>query len=378
MGFWGLIALQFVMPSNLIYDVWFYLGIAVPLVIGLWYQPQAWHVLPPSSLPYLLGALFTYTILHAWGLTEDAQGAMDTTRHTISTVCFIVAASLCLARSDKSQLDWLIQRLLGLLILTGTASIIWHVATAPLNRLQAFGQNDHPILGASVYATIALLSTYLLHPAHAAPPRIRWLCYGALGITLVLILFTQSRGPLLAYGGSAALALWLLGWYRLLAAGTVLALLTAGDFALYYSQNWHLLPLSFLYEAVIDLAQRDSHRLAIWTLALELISQRPWLGHGMQAPFPYGFGGVNPHNLFLSAFYYTGIAGFILLCMSTLCALARALRQRQTPYGATCTVLMLHAILAMVTDQGQYVNSPAPIWTIFWLPVSMVIALRSR
>jgi O-antigen ligase len=143
----------------------------------------------------------------------------------------------------------------------------------------------------------------------------------------------------------------------------------------YTAHHSAFLPLTHIYDAVAHLQDRPSHRGGIWQMAIGLIMQQPWFGYGMQAKFSYGYGGVNPHNIFISAFFYTGIVGGVLLLAVVASSLRVAWQHRRTPQGALAFTLLLHAIFACMTDQGQYVHSPAPQWTIFWLPVALAIRL---
>ncbi len=374
--YWLFLAAQFIIPSNFVYAWWFYLAVGLPLLLTIYHNPRIMVPLAHVPLALWVAALFAYTAFHAFVLTEGMAGSADTIRHIVTTTCFLLATVLCFDVSSKaieSMLKWL----LTLLIIAGLSSIVIYLVGGMEGRLEALGQNDHPILGASVYAVFTLFGFYFLQPG--ASDRHAWLLAGlTFAITMVLILMTQSRGPLIAFCLSTALGLLLARHYKPLLLIIGIGFIVCVDALAYYITANALLPFSGIYDALIRLMERESHRLAIWHIAVELVQDRPWTGYGMQASFPYGYGGVNPHNLFLSALYYTGVPGFALLTGVTLATIRYSLKFLDMPLGKVSLILMVHAVTAFTTDQGQYVNSPSPLWSIYWLPVGMTIALGYR
>ncbi len=375
LGYWGFIAAQFIVSSNVIYAWWFYLGVGLPtLYLTHAHRHYISYLISTHPLTWWVIALLAYTLMHMLLLTEASEGWKDTWRHSAAIAVFMMASCISL-KVPTTLLASIIRWLLIIAGIMGVASVIHHIMNAPITeRLQAFGQNDHPILGANIYATVALMGFYLLHPDNPLGKK-RRLTYSLFAISVLLILLTQSRGPLLSLFIAGGTGLILTRHWRTITTVTIAGMIIGADFFLYLNTHESWLPFTQLYDAVIRLFSRESHRLPIWQVAWEHIVQRPLTGYGMQATFPYSFGGVNPHNIFLSAWYYTGITGFILIVGMTLHALFRAIRHWHSAKGTLCIVLMFHAILACFTDQGQYVNSPSPLYSIFWLPIACVIAL---
>lgn len=381
LAFLGFIVAQFLISSNFVYTWLFYLGVSPPACLIIKRKLAGSHLILKDMLARLILALFVYTIIHSCFIWQEPQDILDTVRHTIATSLFVLCVALWFG-SKPDFLTWRYKLLLWMVILSGSAAIIWHMTHyGTAVRLEAFGQNDHAILGANVFIAISLLGFYLLHPSHPQyrpALKYRLLPYSAFAVTGVLIILTQSRGPLLSFIFCSYIGLLLTRHNRTIIIGTLGAVLCGADFLSYWQQGQHILPLDTLYDALIQLFSRESHRLNIWRIAVDLITEKPWTGYGMQVGFPYGFGGVNPHNIFLSAWYYTGITGFALLLGITGYALVRAFRCYGSAAGATGICLICHAVLACMTDTGQYVNSPSPLWIIFWLPVGYVIALQYR
>jgi O-antigen ligase len=369
----GLVAMQFVMPSDAIYSFWFYLCVCLPclmLAVQQRSKARAWFAHPVARWMAILCA---YTLFHALFLTDGQEGASSTVRYTVMTALFVCATAMAF-RLPEAMLRRCLILMLYLITIVGIATIAWHIFYhGMIGRLEGFGQNHHAILGANVFAVFALSGGYLFHPN--CPSRRIFLPILACATTAVLIALTESRGPMIAFaGGLVMIMLCTRQWWVLAAAGLVVGAIGLDGYH-YSVTGTSYLSLSPIYDAVLHLQHRPSHRVEIWKMAWELIQQRPWFGHGMQAAFSYGYGGVNPHNIFISAVFYTGFVGGTLLLGVVVSALRIALCHWRTPRGVLCLVWIIHAILACMTDQGQYVQSPDPLWMIFWLPLSAVVGL---
>lgn len=371
-------ASQFVIASNFVYTWLFYLGVGLPCCFLYSKRHELTVSLLKNPLSYCVIGLFSYTILHALALSDDSKEMLDTTRHTLATLVFTFSTALWFSAPER-YLRRAYQCLLWVVATVGMASIASHLwQYGAQTRLEALGQNDHAILGANIYIGFALLGFYFLHPdkqRHTNALTRRFLPYIAIAITAFLVILTHSRGPLLSLIACTALGLLLTRHYRTVALCTLLSCIIGLDFYYYYTTQQSFLPFSTLYDAVTHLFNRESHRINIWVIAIDLIKDKPWTGYGMQQGFPYGFGGVNPHNIFLSAWYYTGLLGCIMIITIALYALIKSMRLAGRASGLLGGLLMLHAIIACLTDQGQFVNSPSPLWGFFWLPIGYAIAL---
>jgi O-antigen ligase len=322
--------------------------------------------------------LFAYTALHGLVVADNVGDAVDSLRHTLCTALFVAATAYAL-HVPEPWFTRFLKAILYVATVMAIAAVVWFVFFEGMaGRLKPFAQTDHAILGANVFALTALSSAYLFHRYSPMGQRV-FLPILVCGVIFVLVVLTQSRGPMLAFGLSGVLVLLLTRHPWPVMVALVLALLALGavgwDWWSYTVQETAYLPLQEFYQTLNHLQDRPSHRAGIWAMTWRYIEQRPWFGYGLQQPFSYGWGGVNPHNLFLSAFFYTGVFGGLLLLAVTGSALRLAWRHRRSPRGLLCVTLLVHGVLACLTDQGQYINSPAPLWSIFWLPIGMTIAL---
>lgn len=372
--------MQFTVPSNTLFTFWFYGGMAAPLLTYAWQERKEKASWEWRHVPLLRAVimLYLYVIFHSVLLTPQAAGATDTIRHACVNALFVAVMVVVHYHISLSRLRVGLRILLLLLIITGVIAIMLFLmfdAGEEGARLVGLGQNDHALLGANICATFTLAGMMLLHPSM---PRVRYdaaLWWVALAITLVVMVLSQSRGPFLAFAVCVAGGLLWLGYWRLVICGAIVVGSVVADCAMYLAYDEHILPLAALYERVGEALSRKSYRMELWGLAWRLIQARPWTGYGMQAIFPYGYAAVNPHNLFISAWYYTGLGGFMLLVVMVIMAVKEAWKARLSAQGFMAMLVVLHGVLACMTDQGQMMKSPAPLWWIFWWGIAMCCAL---
>ncbi len=354
-------AMQFCMPSFAIFSFWFYLVVTPLALKAVWRNNILFEIWRDWNGKLLL-LLFGYIALH--GLTQSH--ALQTLRHIITNAMFLLAV---IVFHKDAKTEQFMRIMLIIVVICGIISLVSYFMSLPDDgRLIPIGQNNHSILGANIYALFAAAGLCLWRGANM---RDKWLVAAAILLTMAIIVFSQSRGPLIAFCFTGAVGLLLLRYYKTLAVGAIFIALIIADMWLFYHGKQSILPLAPYYEYVLEALNRKSHRLEIWSLTWELIKQHPLNGYGLQASFPYGYAGVNPHNLFLATWYYTGVAGFVLLLATTISALKTLLKNRHQSLGFVGLLLLVHGVIACLTDQGQLVKTPSPLWFIFWWPVGI-------
>jgi O-antigen ligase len=380
-----------VIPSNALVCFWFY-----GMVFGLgvwtwWHRPHPrhrtvdWH----NPLVLLFVTLHLFTLAHTLILDDDPLRIM---RHTIINGAFLTATyAVCSSflLPNHTSLGRAQKHILVTVLCMAVLSLLWFLVLEewwmqPIAqrssppRLEPVGNFTHPILGANVYCVWALTGLIWWHPTMQGRRQERVLACITWVVTLIMVLHTQSRGPLLSYLMTSLIALYVIGYRRSFLVISLCGGMIIGDCVHYLMTHQAWLPLEELYARIHILITRDSHRGEIWRLAWQMILERPLLGYGLSASFPYGYGGVNPHNLFLSSWYYTGIVGCALLLSITATALYQAWSMRHHPLAMISFILIIHAIMACFTDQGQFVKTPSALWMIYWLPIGVVAGLWTQ
>jgi O-antigen ligase len=230
-------------------------------------------------------------------------------------------------------------------------------------RLGGWAETRHPILGASMIGTCAILAAGRM----LAGRRARFEAITVLAC-LVFIVLTGSRGPLLAITVSLGLLAALLQ-PRLLISVIVIGLFL-------------LVMVEFADPGILDhawarLLERGwSSRLDIWQLALEEIARRPILGYGPSTRLNRATDNF-PHDLFLSTIFYSGAIGLVLLLLLLALAARAAYRQPDHVRRATGIVLLVHLILSGLTDLSQVTKGPGPLWYIIWVPIILALGPAS-
>lgn len=361
---------------------------------------------PQESPPF--GRLFVWVLLFvAWGLV--ATGFSPFARLSLmgytKTISYFLAylALLVNLRSLKEVRLSLQVMLLAAVIVSLYGLYQWHIKVPPLalwddpaaqytlTRVYSFLGNPN-LLAGYLLPTFALSAFLML-----ALPRL-WhkLCFvPLLGVQLLCIYFTYSRGAWIALAAGAPLGLLL--WLRvdgrhllsrrqgkiLLALGVLLAL--GGLIALFV-----LNPA--LSERVSSLFSGREHssnnfRVNVWMSSIAILRDYGWTGIGMgnkvfQAVYTYymatGFKALSTYNVPLEVWVEMGIVG-LLLFVGLLLAHARRVWQAlcdSQPHSREARLLLTGALLAlwvlMVHGMVDTVFYRPPVQVLFWYALAII------
>ena len=138
---------------------------------------------------------------------------------------------------------------------------------------------------------------------------------------------------------------------------------------------WHDRPLRLVVEAVLS-ARGSSFRPAIWRASIARIAERPWAGHGMGAKL--GFESFTfPHDLYLSLLFYSGIIGLLIFAAAAIRLIAGVWRT-PGPERILLIALWANMLVSGLTDYGQIIKGPSPLWYVIWLPIAYSAAYIMR
>lgn len=378
-SFFYFLCSQLLTNSTFIYHLGFY-GVLLPsfLYVAI-KQRTLYHIIPYHVGTLGLMVFFCFAIVHAvlGGFADQALSKIlkDITLNGV----FLVMALLIFTNRSADSPALLKSLVVTTLVMIPVSYVYFLYTPAKTLHFLPIGRAHNSIPIGSLYAVAALIALWHFCQK-STPARVNILCVLCYLLTVLAIIVTTQRGPLLGLAAGTGIAVLLLCRLRTRLLLGLAALALIGDCLLYFSEQANILPLDTLYGMVTHFfTQRDSTRLIIWQHAFIRILDAPWLGHGLRAAFSVeGIpGAVNPHNLFLSTLYYYGIVGLGLLLVPLLSAFVISWQQRRSPYHQLCLMLLVHAVAATFTNYGQVVQSPSPLWTIYWLPIAMALARPS-
>jgi putative inorganic carbon (HCO3(-)) transporter len=207
----------------------------------------------------------------------------------------------------------------------------------------------------------------------------RWLgliCFATCTAALIL---TQSRGALIAYGGSLFVSVWCLAQKRtvrigILAAIALMVALTAPMLTKYFER----------FQNVDELTELS--RLAIWACAGSMFLGHPVLGVGYgnyrlasltYVPEPIG-GQLHAHNLYLQLLAETGIVGFMafFILVGSIVRSAAKLVKDPDPLFRIVGIGVCGAVAAtLIHGMVDFLFNVSPQFgALFWLVLALSIA----
>jgi putative inorganic carbon (hco3(-)) transporter len=234
--------------------------------------------LPPANITVLLlfglMLVFTGTTVVAMGDPAAAWAKWD--RVTKILLGLLLTASMLTSRQRVHALLWLMVLSLGYFgvrggafsLLTGGGYRVW----GPPNSMVE--DNNH--LAAALLITLPLMNYLRMQSAHRGVRIGLWV---AMGLTLLSILGSHSRGALLGLG-AVVVVLW---WrsQRKVASAVVLAISVAGAVA-FMPANWTE------RMETISAYQEDGSamgRITLWNISWKLALSRPLVGTGYTGPY---------------------------------------------------------------------------------------------
>lgn len=322
-----------------------------------------------QSVIFILSGLFLLflVISLSWGELTQTQ---DWIKYSKRFLYMLIFFTLVICYFNQMMLDKICQSIVVVAVLMAVVSMAAYdssLYTGP-DRLKNFGILEHEILAASSHGFAALLLIYGCRFNH---PLQIWIKLCGLSILLADMLWTQSRGPLMALIVSICIVEFIKGKHRKLISCLGLLTLFSG---------------LFMFTETIDTPGfisrngGDSYRFEIWRMIWGRVAESPWLGLGLSADetieLPACSCIPHPHNIFLATLFYSGLAGLTLLIAVLSLALIHAYRILQHHGNSIFLVLLTYGILCGLSDGNKLIDHPRPMWLYFWLPVMLTAAYQ--
>jgi O-antigen ligase len=358
----------FIVAPEPTWAAWFYVAV---MPFGAWRLWRGWRPdWTDPRLMLLVGIIAWSTLTLLWA---DQPGPPVARQwlwvwNGLCTGTFLLSVVELSERSERVR-NVVIRIIVACAAANAVFSIVrFYFHPTESGRLEGWAETRNAILGASIMGTCTMLALGQwvgrgrFWPIWAAP----------IPLFMFFIWLTDSRGPLIAV--LLASLVFLPRWRLRTYAWMCLVVLAAVSLIAIWQHAW-------LADVIAHMLERGtSYRLEIWREALTEIVRRPLLGHGPTAGLHIDGGfGHHPHNLYLSAWYYSGGVGLALL-LAALVLLARGIAHlprsvARRPENLTCVGLLLHAVLSGMTDLSQIIKGPGELWYIIWFPLAFVAAV---
>lgn len=196
--------------------------------------------------------------------------------------------------------------------------------------------------------------------------------FAVFAVLVVLVFFTYARGAWLG-----------------IALAAFLSILMANS-----RRGWWVFGLGALSAVVLSIIWWDhllaeifhrklSGRGPIWDYYFDVMKGHWLLGYGLGTPFEFHWADgktVSPHahSLFLQQVYDSGIVALALM-LTGLCVVAcKAWQLRDNEWVKLAVPALAFAITVMLTDVERIFTRPNDYWTIFWLPVAIILAIAGK
>ncbi|MBF8748661.1 O-antigen ligase family protein [Pseudomonas monteilii] len=193
------------------------------------------------------------------------------------------------------------------------------------------------------------------------------LWFAVFAVLIVFVFFTYARsawfGIVLAAGLSVLMTNSKKGWWIMGVGASSLLILT---------MVWW----EYLLNEILN--RKLSGRGPIWDYYFEIMPGNWLFGFGLGTPFEFHWADgktVSPHahSLFLQQAYDSGLIGLGLLLAGITSLGYLSWRLRSNHWIQLAAPALLFAITVMLTDVERIFTRPNDYWTIFWLPVAIIL-----
>ncbi|WP_300731207.1 O-antigen ligase family protein [Pseudomonas sp.] len=366
-GLFLLLCDLYFVPDRSLHHKLYYGLFSIPTLIAL--------VLRPSELkaclrePLVLGFL----AFAGWAMVsliwspgnESLMKALKPALHIL--MLFMGCSLLVKYRSDSLQPVFFGAGVVALLITVFNLYTYLTTATpdTPDGRLIGMGAFDNPLLSSHAFGFFCIY--WLTLGMTCKRPFVMLIAAPAFLIMFAALLATGSRTPLVAIVLSMIWLSFICWNRRSLALGILLVVGGAVVFSLFSEMIF---------------SRGSSFRFELWQMALDLIAQRPFTGHGYDAPLALvlhlpdmEYVLSEPHNFALGALYYVGIIGFVPWAFMQVWALCSSWRHRINPLFILASAWLVYGIGAGMTEGGGILPRPKEHWYLLWIPLAIIAAL---
>lgn len=319
------------------------------------------------QLTIWMGLLLIYLAVSVlW--SDQGEATLKHVGYSLLVMSFCLSIGFCLARYPDF-LYWLIFLTITAAMINSGYSIYLHYALPeyqplPEPRLFAMGRLNNPVISALSYGFATMLCIFFALSRKGLMTKA-----GFIGVALLLlaaIVLSGSRGvwPALAVGATLGVLLHFKQQRKYQVAGLVVVVICLIGGAL------ALGPEAILQRAL-------SFRPEIW---------QEFVGRTMAAGFLFGAGMTSdstfqlpelliqhPHSIFVSTFYYGGLAGLTLLGLMIGRAVWLVAVMAPGNHRTLSAMLLGFGLTATLFDGNELLTKVDHLWLLIWLPIGLLM-----
>jgi O-antigen ligase len=202
------------------------------------------------------------------------------------------------------------------------------------------------------------------------PGRIRILWTACLGLLLSAIILTETRSVWFGLMVSLPLALFLQENMDLKRKVKVFfigsGLLLFIGWITWYMGYWD----EMIHRGV-------SYRPQIWLTTIQnTLGTNLLFGNGIVTNSELmidGYDFQHPHSIYISTFFYGGLAGLVLLLLLIATSFWEVLKVRLSPLAILAASSLSYAVTVFLFDGDRLLTKVDFVWIAFWLPISLCL-----
>jgi O-antigen ligase len=243
--------------------------------------------------------------------------------------------------------------------------------TIPPTRLGEFGNfkalRDSVLIG-NAYGMVVLMLYFYLISHGSILERGGYFIFSV--FCLAILIFTFSRGPIIAFYLAMFVGTLVVNDRKLLLIFMVLTVL-----------GWFFVADTGPLHAI--LFRGDSYRIELFQAAMDKIRAHFFFGNGVLAKFSYPLsdGGPligSPHNLYLSLWFYGGFIAVSLLMLLIVRSIWLGLNLFIRYDNFIPGLLLTYGLICVITGSGKAINHPDPLYLYFWMPFGLLMAYEIK
>ena len=250
-------------------------------------------------------------------------------------------------------------------------------------RLTWFGLLGHPIKGPSVIIVLYAIALTLFLIIDKKRIIDIFLLFLASASLLVLCFLSGSRGPL------GALIIYMVAVFFLqviVQSSRHKWLVILGGITVCMVAYATLNSFLDVEGAVIGfISKADSHRLILWSIVLDNVSENLWFGAGIATEFidtkagaalaaHFGSNMHHAHNLFMHLLVMAGLLGILLFLVFLFLLIKKLIISPISGLHKAYTYFFLLLMLLLHATEGyRLISSPGADWVVVWLPLFFIL-----